>query len=125
MSKDLVEILARMEAKIDAIDERQRGQAELQDTQAEQGRLILEGIRTILKLLEPKPKDGPSLDELLGHIVGQLGELISYAREQIKIMTRMEENLPGDVARSLASPSAPGANRGGRNGATPDGRERQ
>ena len=57
-----------------------------------------DGIRTILRLLEPKPKDGPSLDELLGHIVGQIGELIGYAREQIKIMTRMEENLPGDVA---------------------------
>lgn len=31
--------------------------------QAEQGHFVIEGIGAILKLLEPRPKDGPSLDE--------------------------------------------------------------
>ena len=108
MSKDPVETLARLEAKVDIIDERQRGQAELQEAQAEQGRFVLEGTQAILRLLEPKPQDGPSLDELLGHIVGQLTEVTGHTREQIRIVTRMEGSLPGDVARSLVSPAAPG-----------------
>ena len=95
MSKGLVETLARLEAKVDAVDERRRGQAELQETQAEQGRFVLEGTQAVLRLLEPKPKDGPSLDELLGYIVGQLTEVTGHAREQIRIVTRMEGSLPG------------------------------
>ena len=108
MSKELNEILARLETKIDAVDERQRKQAELQETQAEQTRFVIEGIRIILRLLEPKPRDGPSLDELLGHVVGRLTELLVYARGQIRIATCMDESLPGDVVRAVAPPATLG-----------------
>ncbi len=67
----------------------------------------------IIKLLTPEPKDGPTLDELLGHIIGQNSELLSYNRQIVKSQAQMEQNLPGDVARAVAAgTSVPAAGNG-------------
>ena len=82
-------------------------------------RMMVEGQREIIKLLTPEPKDGPSLDELLGHVIGQQTELLGYARQIVKSQAQMEQNLPGDVVRAIgadtaASKASNGAGRDGR-----------
>lgn len=64
-------------------------------------RMNAEGQEQILKLLTPKPKDGPSLDELLKTIISQQMEIIGYNRQIAKAQAQMERTLPGDVARAL------------------------
>ena len=82
-------------------------------------RMMVERQDEIIKLLTPEPKDGPSLDELIGHVVGQLDELTGYARQIVKSQAQMEQNLPGDVVRAI---SADGAAKMASNGAGRDGR---
>ncbi len=82
-------------------------------------RMLVAGQQEIIKLLTPEPKDGPSLDELLGHIIGQNSELIGYARQNVKSQAQMEQNLPGDVVRAIGAETA--ASKAG-NGAGRDGR---
>ena len=82
-------------------------------------RTLVEGQAEIIKKLTSEPKDGPSLEELIGHMIGHLTELTGYARQIVKAQSDMEQNLPGDVARAVAASAvAPaggnGAGRGGR-----------
>ena len=82
-------------------------------------RMLVAGQQEIIKLLTPEPKDGPSLDELLGHVIGQQAELLGYARQIVKSQAQMEQSLPGDVVRALAAsagaaPADNGTGRGGR-----------
>ena len=82
-------------------------------------RMLVAGQQEIIKLLTPEPKDGPSLDELLGHVIGQQTELLGYARQIVKSQAQMEQNLPGDVVRAIgadtaASKASNGTGRGGR-----------
>ena len=81
-------------------------QREIASTQRMHGdllRMLVEGQAEIIKQLTPGPKDGPSLEELLSHIIGQLKELTSYSRQIVKGQSDMEQNLPDDVARAIAS----------------------
>ena len=92
-------------------------QREIASTQRMHGdllRMLVEGQAEIIKHLTPGPKDGPSLEELLSHIIGQLKELTSYSRQIVKGQSDMEQNLPDDIARAVASRA--GASAGG-NGA--------
>ncbi len=112
MSTTQKDMLAAIEQAVDGFAATQKSHGDLL-------RMLGEGQQEIIKLLTPEPKDGPTLDELLGHIIGQQTELISYARQIVKSQAQMEQNLPGDVARALASgdgtpPSGNGAARGGR-----------
>lgn len=76
-------------------------------------RLLVEGQAEIIKKLTSEPRDGPSLDELMGHMIGQLSELTGYARQIVVNQSDMEQNLPGDVARAVASGAgAPAAGNG-------------
>lgn len=72
-------------------------------TQGDLLRIIVERQDQLIELLTPKEKDGPSLDELLGHMAGQLNELTGYARQIVKILGGLEQNLPGDAARAVAA----------------------
>lgn len=90
----------------DSLDDIRQTTHEIASMQQEQGkqlRLLIEGQAEIIKLLTPEAKDGPSLDELIGHVVGQLDELTGYARQIVKMQSKMEQNLPGDVARAVAA----------------------
>ena len=94
------------------------------DTQKIHGdllRMLVAGQQEIIKLLTPEPKDGPSLDEMLGHVIGQLSELIGYARQNVKSQAQMEQNLPGDVVRAIGTDAAAGkdSNGAGREGRRP------
>ena len=83
--------------------------------------LLVAGQQEIIKLLTPEPKDGPSLDELLGHVIGQQTELLGYARQIVKSQAQMEQNLPGDVVRAMGADTAAGKaiNGAGRDGRRP------
>jgi len=101
------------------IEQAVHGVAATQKTHGDQLRMLAERQEEIIKLLTPEPKDGPTLDELMGHIIGQLTELIGYARQNVKMQAQMEQSLPGDVVRALASdavsqPAGNGAARGSR-----------
>ena len=85
-------------------------------------RMLVAGQQEIIKLLTPEPKDGPSLDELLGHVIGQQTELLGYARQIVKSQAQMEQNLPGDVVRAISADSAAGKASNGTNGAGREGR---
>ena len=82
-------------------------------------RMLVAGQQEIIKLLTPEPKDGPSLDELLGHVIGQQTQLLGYARQVVKSQAQVEQNLPGDVVRAISANTAAGK---GSNGAGRDGR---
>ena len=84
-------------------------------------RMLVEGQQEIIKLLTPEPKDSPSLDELLGHVIGQQTELLGYARQIVKSQAQMEQNLPGDVVRAIGADTAAGkaSNGAGRDGRRP------
>ena len=84
-------------------------------------RMLVAGQQEIVKLLTPAPKDGPSLDELLGHVIGQQAELLGYARQIVKAQAQMEQNLPGDVVRASGADTAAGkaGNGAGRDGRRP------
>ena len=43
-------------------------------------RLLVEGQAEIIKKLTSEPKDGPSLEELIGHMIGHLTELTLQRR---------------------------------------------
>lgn len=88
--------------------------ASTQRTHGDLLRMLVEGQAEIIKQLTPGPKDGPSLEELLSHIVGQLKELTGYSRQIVKGQSDMEQNLPDDVARAVASRAGASA---GSNGA--------
>lgn len=87
--------LARIERLLEGIADRQKADGDVL-------RMVAERQEEVIKLLTPQEKDGPSLDELLGHIIGQLTELTGYARQIAKAQDQMERNLPGDVARAIA-----------------------
>lgn len=84
-------------------------------------RMLVAGQQEIVKLLTPEAKDGPSLDELLGHVIGQQTELLGYARQIVKSQAQMEQNLPGDVVRAISADTAAGkaSNGAGRDGHRP------
>ncbi len=101
------------------IEQAVHGVAAAQKSHGDQLRMLAERQEEIIKLLTPEPKDGPTLDELMGHIIGQLTELIGYARQNVKMQAQMEQSLPGDVVRALAAdavsqPAGNGAGRGSR-----------
>ena len=66
-------------------------------------RIIIERQDQLVELLTPKEKDGPGFDEILGHMAGQLNELTAYARQIVKMLGGLEQNLPGDVARAVVA----------------------
>jgi len=111
MSTTNTETLAGIEQGIHGIAATQKNHGGLLN-------IIAERQEEIIKLLTPEPKDGPSLDELIGHVIGQLTELIGYARQNVKAQAQLEQNLPGDIVRALAAtaeaaPATNGARRGG------------
>lgn len=106
------ETLARIEGAVQDI-------ASAMQAQERQLHILVEGQAEIIKKLTSEPKDGPSLDELIGHMIGQLSELTGYARQIVKSQSDMEQNLPGDVARAIvagtsAAAAGNGAGRGNR-----------
>lgn len=109
MDTTVIDILARIEQRVHGIESAQRGHAD-------QIRMLAERLVEAIQLLQPAERDGPSLDELLGHMIGQLTELTGYARQSIKLQTSMEQNLPADIARALESGAGTpvGANGAGR-----------
>ena len=109
----------KQEDRLANIEQLLHGMAGTQKSQGELLRMLVEGQQEIVKLLTPEPKDGPSLDELLGHIIGQLTELLGYARQVVKSQAQMEQNLPGDVVRAMGVNGAAGV---ASNGAGRDGR---
>lgn len=106
MSTTLKDTLAGVEQGIHGVAATQRSQGELL-------RALAERQEEIIKLLTPEPKDGPTLDELIGTIIGQLTELIGYARQNVKMQAQLEQNLPGDVARAIAANADASANKNG------------
>ena len=111
MSTTKNDTLAGIEQGIHGIAATQKSHGALLNT-------IGERQEEIIKLLTPEPKDGPTLDELIGSMIGQLTELISYARQNVKMQAQLEQNLPGDIVRALAAaaeaaPASNGARRGG------------
>ncbi len=109
--------LAAIEQAVAAIEQTVDGIAATQKNHGDYLRMLGEGQQEIIKLLTPEAKDGPTIDELLGHIIGQQTELIGYARQNVKMQAQMEQNLPGDVVRAMAgagaSPAVNGTGRGG------------
>lgn len=109
----------------DILTENRQTAHENASTLASQGdllRIIVERQDKLIELLTPKKKDGPSLDELLGHMAGQLNELTGYNRQIVKMLGGLEQNLPGDTARAVAAllsasttVTAPGTSNGGSN----------
>lgn len=115
MSTTQKDTLATLEQTVDGIAATQKNHGDLL-------RMMVERQDEIIKLLTPEPKDGPTLDEMMGHIIGQQTELIGYARQIVKSQAQMEQNLPGDVVRALgADGGASMANRAS-NGTGRDGR---
>lgn len=112
MDTQLKDTLAR-------IEQTGLGTAATQSKQDDLLRQIAERQEHIIQLLTPEPKDGPTLDELLGHLIGQNSELVNYARQIIKTLAQLGESLPGDVARAAAGTSAPAANNGIGRGSRP------
>ncbi len=106
MDTTLKETLAELKAQNDDI-------AITQASQGEQLAILIEQGAEIIKLLTPVKGDGPTLEELLGHIIGQLTELTGFARQQVKMLSAMEQNLPGDVARALTTSTSKPAGRNG------------
>lgn len=91
---DVVERLARIERLAEGIADRQKADGDvLRMTASRQDQLI--------KLLTPEERDGPTLDEMMGSMIGHLTELIGYARQHAKAQSQMEQNLPGDVVRAI------------------------
>lgn len=112
MDTTVINTLARIELAIQGIASGQR-------SQGDQLRMLAERQEEIIQLLTPEPKDGPSLDELIGHLIGQMTELTGYARQIANAQTRMEQTLPQDVARAMgastnAASATSGAGRGSR-----------
>ncbi len=89
------------EDRLANLEQAAHGIAGTQKSHGDLLRMMVEGQQEIIKLLTPEPKDGPSLDELLGHIIGQQTELLGYARQIVKSQAQMERNLPGDVVRAI------------------------
>ena len=114
MGTTTTEMLASIEQGIHGIAATQKSHGGLLN-------IIAERQEVIIKLLTPEPKDGPTFDELIGTMIGQLAELISYARQNVKMQAQLEQNLPGDIVRALAgtaeaASTANGARRGGSKG---------
>ncbi len=108
----------KQEDRLANLEQAVHGIAGTQKSHGDLLRMMVAGQQEIIKLLTPEPKDGPSLDELLGHVIGQLTELLGYARQIVKSQAQMEQNLPGDVARAMtantgAAPALNGTGRGG------------
>ena len=99
---------------LDGMQEQNHDIAAAQSAQGKQLDILVEQGAEIIRLLTPVKGDGPTLEEMLGHIVGQLTELTGFARQQVKMLSALEQNLPGDVARALAAGAGKPA---GRNGA--------
>ena len=107
------------EDRLASLEQAVHGIAGTQKSHGDLLRMMVERQDEIIKLLTPEAKDGPSLDELLGHVIGQQTELLGYARQIVKSQAQMEQNLPGDVVRALAAaaeaaPATNGARRDGR-----------
>ena len=113
MSTTQEDRLANLEQAVHGITGTQKSHGDLL-------RMLVERQQEIIKLLTPEPKDGPSLDELLGHVIGQQTELLGYARQIVKSLAQMEQNLPGDVVRAIGVDAAAGK---AGNGAGRDGRQ--
>ena len=96
MDTALIETLARIERAV-------QDNASAVQAQEQQLRLLVAGQAEIIKKLTSEPKDGPSLDELIGHMIGQLSGLTGYVRQIVASQSDMEQNLPGDVARAIAA----------------------
>jgi hypothetical protein len=109
----------KQEDRLANLEQAVHGIAATQKNHGDLLRMMVEGQQEIIKLLTPEPKDGPSLDELLGHVIGQQTELLGYARQIVKSQAQMEQNLPGDVVRAIG---ADGAASMASNGAARDGR---
>ena len=92
--------------QLDRIEELARGSAAVQGEHGNQLRMIAERVGEFVNLLTPQKKDGPGLDQLIGHMIGLLNELTSYMRQVARGMDRIEKNMPGDVAREMARPNA-------------------
>lgn len=88
--------LIRVERLLEGIAGRQKTDGDLLG-------MVAERQDEVVKLLTPQEKDGPSIDELLGHIIGQMTELIGYVREAVKGQKQMEQNLPEDVVRAITA----------------------
>ena len=114
MSTTKTDTLAGIEQMIHGIAATQKSHGDLL-------RMLAEGQQEIIKLLTPEAKDGPTLDELLGHIIGQQAELIGYARQTVKMQAQLEQTLPGYIVRALAAAAeaAPARNGARREGSTP------
>jgi len=109
----------KQEDRLASLEQAVHGIAGTQKSHGDLLRMMVEGQQEIIKLLTPEPKDGPSLDELLGHVIGQQTELLGYARQIVKSQAQMEQNLPGDVVRAIgddraASMASNGTGRDGR-----------
>ena len=86
---------------LDDLREQNHGIALTQNAHGDQLGILVEQGREIIKLLTPEKGDGPTLEELLGHVVSQLTELTSFARQQIKMLSALETILPADVATAV------------------------
>ena len=109
----------KQEDRLANLEQAVHGLAGAQKNHGDLLRMLVAGQQEIVKLLTPEPKDGPSLDELLGHVIGQQTELLGYARQIVKSQAQMEQNLPGDVVRAIGANTAA---RKASNGAGRDGR---
>ena len=72
MDTTQTETLARIEGAVQDIESAVQAQER-------QLHMLVQGQAEIIKKLTSEPKDGPSLDELIGHMIGQLSELTGYA----------------------------------------------
>jgi len=86
---------------LDEMREQIHGIAVTQNAHGDQLGILVEQGGEIIKLLTPEKGDGPTLEELLGHVVSQLTELTSFARQQVKMLSGLEQALPGDVATAV------------------------
>ena len=102
-----------LKESLDELRAQNRDMALAQASQGEQLAILIEQGAEIIKLLTPVKGDGPTLEEILGHIVGQLTELTGLARQQAKMLSAMEQNLPGDVARALTTSTSKHAGHNG------------
>lgn len=90
----------------DILAEVRQGNHENAGVQAAHGdllRTIIERQDQLIELLTPKERDGPGLDEILGHMAGQMSELTGHARQIVKMLGGLEQNLPCDAARAVVA----------------------
>ena len=90
-------------AGIARIEQATHDNAAAVQAQGELLRTAIARLDQIVELLSPKDVDGGvSLDELLAHLIKQMGEQLELIRSLVQAVARIEEKQPDAVAEKVA-----------------------